>query len=228
MLFSCDAIVFDLDGVLVDSASTIERHWRRWANTNGLSHGQIMLVAHGMRTVETVRLVAPHLNAEEEAARIEAMEVSDATGLFAYRGAAELLTAIPRGFWAVATSGSKQLASARLSHTGLPIPEVLITSDDVHRGKPDPEVYLLAASRLQVPAGSCLAVDDSPAGLAAARAAGMTVIATLTTHSATELGSADAIVGGVWEIGVSIKSGAQTDRPFRAETPKRLEVHTAA
>lgn len=207
MLFSCDAIIFDLDGVLVDSASAIHSHWQWWADSHGLSLERIMSVAHGLRTVDTVRLVAPHLDAEEQAAAIEAMEVSDAAGLVAYRGAASLLETIPRASWAIVTSGTKQLASARLTHTGLPIPEVLITSDDVQRGKPDPEAYLLAASRIKLPAGRCLVVEDSPAGLKAARAAGMTAIAVATTHSAAELGDADAIVAGIWDIWVSIESG---------------------
>ena len=91
MPFSCDAIIFDLDGVLVDSASAIQNHWQWWADLHGLSLEHIMRVAHGLRTVDTVRRVAPHLDAEKEAAAIEAMEVSDATGLAAYRGAADLL-----------------------------------------------------------------------------------------------------------------------------------------
>ena len=221
MPFSCDAIIFDLDGVLVDSASAIQNHWQWWADLHGLSLEQIMRVAHGLRTVDTVRRVAPHLDAEKEAAAIEAMEVSDAAGLVAYRGVASLLETIPKASWAIVTSGSKQLASARLTHTGLPMPQVLITSDDVQNGKPDPEAYLLAASRMTLPAERCLVVEDSPAGLKAARAAGMTAIAVATTHSAAALGDANAIVGGVWDIRVSVEPGD------RGAASSALQVHTS-
>ena len=223
MPFSCDTIIFDLDGVLVDSASAIISHWQQWADSHGLSLERIMRVAHGLRTVDTVRRVAPHLDADKEAAAIEAMEVSDATGLVAYRGAASLLETIPRAYWAIVTSGTKQLASARLMHTGLPMPQIMITSDDVQNGKPDPEAYLLAASRMTLPAGRCLVVEDSPAGLKAARAAGMTAIAVATTHPAAELGDANAIVAGIWDIRVSVEPGEATRDAARST----LQVHTS-
>lgn len=206
MRLSCNAIVFDLDGVLVNSAPAIERHWRNWAEAHRVSFQQIMAIAHGMRTVDTIRHVAPHLNAEVEAAQMERLEVIDAVGLSAFRGAAELLRTLPPRSWAIATSGTRQLALARLRHSGLPEPEVLITSDDVDNGKPDPEVYLLSARQMQVAAGRCIAVEDSPAGIQAARAAGMRVIATITTHSASDLKQANAIVAGIWGLRVLIKS----------------------
>ena len=223
MPFSCDAIIFDLDGVLVDSASAIISHWQSWGDSHALSLERIMRVAHGLRTVDTIRRVAPHLDAEKEAAAFEAMEVSDATGLVAYRGAASLLETIPCASWAIVTSGSKQLASARLRHTGLPMPQIMITSDDVQNGKPDPEAYLLAASRMMLPAGRCLVVEDSPAGLKAARAAGMTAIAVATTHPAAELGDANAIVAGIWDIRVSVEPGEATRDAARGA----IQVHTS-
>lgn len=221
MPFSCDAIIFDLDGVLVDSASAIISHWQWWADLHGLSLEQIMRVAHGLRTVDTVRRVAPHLDADREAAAIEAMEVSDATGLVAYRGAASLLQTIPKASWAIATSGTRELASARLMHTGLPMPQIMITSDDVRNGKPDPEAYVLAASQMMLPAERCVVVEDSPAGLRAARAAGMTAIAVATTHPAAELGDANAIVAGVWDIRISVEPGD------RGAARSALQVHTS-
>lgn len=207
MTFSCDAIIFDLDGVLVDSSTAIQNHWQSWGDSHGLSLDHIMRVAHGLRTVDTIRRVAPHLDAEQEAAAFEEMEVRDATGLVAYRGAAGLLGTIPSASWAIVTSGSKSLASARLMHAGLPAPQIMITSDDVRNGKPDPEAYLLAASRMRLPAERCVVVEDSPAGLKAARAAGMTAIAVSTTHSAAALGDANVIVAGVWDIRVSVEPG---------------------
>jgi mannitol-1-/sugar-/sorbitol-6-phosphatase len=221
--FSCDAIIFDLDGVLVDSFTAIQNHWKSWGDLRGLSLEQIMRVAHGLRTVDTIRRVAPHLDAEKEAAAFEAMEVSDATGLVAYRGAASLLETIPKASWAIVTSGSKSLASARLRHTDLPMPQIMITSDDVRNGKPDPEAYLLAASRMMLPAGRCVVVEDSPPGLKAARAAGMTAIAVATTHSAAALGDGNAIVAGVWDIRVSVEPGKVTRGTGRSV----LKVHTS-
>jgi sugar-phosphatase len=191
----CDAILFDLDGVLIDSRICIVRHWREWARQHGLDTAAIMRVAHGMRTVETMRLVAPHLDAEKEAERFTAAEVVDTEGVVAIEGASELLNGLPQDAWAIVTSGSKELAMARLRRTGLPIPHTLITADDVKQGKPSPEPYLVAAERLRIAASRCVVVEDAPAGIEAARAAGMQVIAMTTTHSRDEL------LGQGWVIG---------------------------
>jgi sugar-phosphatase len=183
----CDAILFDLDGVLIDSRICIVRHWREWAHQHGLDTAAIMQVAHGIRTVETMRLVAPHLDAEEEAERFTAYEVTDTEGVVAIEGASELLNKLPQDVWAIVTSGSKELAMARLRRAGLPIPHTLVTADDVKQGKPSPEPYLVAAKRLGIAPSRCVVVEDAPAGIEAARAAGMQVIATTTTHSRDEL-----------------------------------------
>jgi sugar-phosphatase len=199
----CDAVLFDLDGVLVDSAECVERHWRRWAMEHQLDRDEILRVAHGRPTGDTIRLVAPHLPAEEEAARLDAAEAFDTDGVKAVEGAAQLVHLLPQDAWAIATSGTRDTAMTRLRHTGVPVPSVLITADDVKRGKPNPEAYLLAAARLDVRPEKCIVIEDAPAGICAARAAGMRVVAVATTHSRAELGEADVRTERLTDIHIS-------------------------
>jgi sugar-phosphatase len=196
-------VLFDLDGVLVDSAVCVERHWRRWAAEHHLDCDAIMRVAHGRPTIETIRLVAPHLPAVEEAARLNAGEAFDTDGVIAVEGAAELIRPLPPHAWAIATSGTRDTAMTRLRHTGVPVPLVLVTVDDVKHGKPDPEAYLLAAAKLDVRPEKCVVVEDAPAGIRAAHAAGMRVVTVATTHSQAELGEADVRAERLTDIHIS-------------------------
>jgi mannitol-1-/sugar-/sorbitol-6-phosphatase len=188
--FECRALLFDLDGVLVDSTSYIEEQWRGWAVRKGLAPEPFLKVCHGRRAVETIRLAAPHLDAEAEVSAF-VPPANDNTPLAPIEGAAELLKMLPPGTWAVATSGPRAGAVDRLRRAGLPIPAVLVGAEDVVQGKPSPDVYLEAARRLGVAPADCVVVEDAPAGVEAGRAAGMRVIALTTTHSREEL-SADA------------------------------------
>lgn len=201
--WDCDAVLFDLDGVLVDSARCVERHWRRWAAEHRLDGDEVMRFVHGRPTVETIRLVAPYLPAEAEAARLNANEAFDTEGVVAILGAVRLVRSIPPNAWAIATSGTRDTALTRLRHTGLPLPPVLITADDVKRGKPNPEAYLLAATKLEVAPQRCVVVEDAPAGISAGQAAGMRVVALVTTHSRAALGEADATAGRLAAIQIS-------------------------
>jgi mannitol-1-/sugar-/sorbitol-6-phosphatase len=189
--FECRAILFDLDGVLVDSTRQIEQQWRGWALAKGLSPEPFLRVCHGRRALETIQLAAPELDAEAEVAAFKPDPLSEAAGLPPVEGAAHLLKLLPSSSWAVATSGSRATATARLRGAGLPVPAVLVCAEDVVRGKPDPDVYLTAAAQLDVPRQDCVVVEDAPAGIEAARAAGMRVLALTTTHSANLL-EADA------------------------------------
>src|SRR3954466_13894661 len=166
-VFHCSAILFDLDGVLCDSTRAVDREWRMWARRKGVDGDAIMAIAHGVRTVEVIRRVAPHLDAVAEAWEIEQEEAGDQQGVTVMPGATELLRSIPPGRWGVVTSGSRLLASARLRFCGLPIPEVLVTSDDVTQGKPHPEPYLKGAGLLGIPPAECLVIEDAPAGIQA-------------------------------------------------------------
>ncbi len=192
--FSCAAVLFDLDGVLCDSTRQVDREWREWAARKGVDGDAVMAIAHGVRTLEVIRRVAPHLNAEVEAAAIENHEAHDQRGVTVMPGAADLLKSIPDGRWGVVTSGSRLLATNRLRHCGLPVPEVLVTSDDVVNGKPDPEPYLKGAMRLGFGPAECLVIEDAPAGIESARAGGMKVIGMASTYGVEKLTRADAIV----------------------------------
>jgi len=224
----CDAVIFDLDGVLVDSRAVVERHWRQWATQHNLDIAEIMRVAHGRRTVETIRLVAPYLDAEVEAARLDASEALDTDGLVKIDGAAKLVRSLPRGSWAVATSGTRDIAMPRLRYTRLPMPTVLVTADDVKQGKPDPEAYLLAAERLGVAPEWCVVVEDAPAGIEAAHAAGMRVIAVATTHVQEELEGADAVAACLSDIQILPKSDGSRRLEKSPNMPMHLTVRCAA
>jgi sugar-phosphatase len=189
--FECSAIVFDLDGVLVDSAAYVEQQWRRWATARGLRPEPFLRVCHGRRALETIRIAAPHLDAEAEVRALDPADDADARTIGPQAGAEKLVGLLPPGTWAVATSGPRVAATARLRQAGLPLPPVLVCAEDVAQGKPDPDAYLLAARGLGVVPSDCLVIEDAPAGIQAARSAGMTVVAVATTHRPHEL-SADA------------------------------------
>jgi mannitol-1-/sugar-/sorbitol-6-phosphatase len=199
--FECHAIIFDLDGVLVDSTAFIEDQWRRWAKAKGLRAEPFLKVCHGRRAVETIRLAAPHLDAEAEVAAFQPDDTENNRALRPLDGAARLLQTLPVGSWAVATSGTRQLATERIQRAGLPLPNVLVCAEDVVHGKPSPDVYLMAAVALAVPPSDCLVIEDAPAGVEAARAAGMDVVAVTTTHRREEL-QADACASSLAEIHV--------------------------
>ena len=203
----CDALLFDLDGVLIDSTSCIVRHWAAWASQHGLDIAEVMRVAHGLRAIETMRLVAPHLDAEAEAERYTAHEIADTEGIVAMAGARQLLGVLPVDAWAVVTSGCAELATARLRRAGLPVPANLVTADDVRRGKPAPDPYLLGAARLGVPVERCVAVEDAPAGIQSARAAGMRVIGVAATHTPEELRYATVVVDRLAALSISSQDG---------------------
>jgi sugar-phosphatase len=197
--FECRAVLFDLDGVLVDSAAYVEEQWRRWARAKGLRAEPFLRVCHGRRALETIRLAAPHLDAEAEIAAFIPDEAGGGWVLKAVEGASHLLQALPVGSWAVATSGSRLDATERLRAAGLPVPDVLVCAEDVLHGKPSPDVYLLAAAGLGVSPVDCIVIEDAPPGIEAARAAGMGVVALTTTHRPEDL-AADACTRSLAEV----------------------------
>jgi len=188
----------------VDSTRAVDREWRAWAARKGVDGDAIMAIAHGVRTVEVIRRVAPHLDAELEASLIESEEAEDKEGVVAMPGAVELVHSIPVGRWGVVTSGSRLLASTRLVYCGLPVPEVLITADDVTQGKPHPEPYLKGAERLGFKPSDCLVLEDAPAGIQSATGGGMKVIGITSTYAAAKLAEANAVVQKLARITVTL------------------------
>lgn len=208
----CEAILFDLDGVLIDSSECIYRHWKEWADAHGLDAQEIMYASHGVRTIETIRRFAPQLDAEKEADLYSAREAADTVGVVAMEGANRLLTALPEGRWAIVTSCSAELAKARLRQANLPIPRILVTSDDVRHGKPAPEPYLAAAKRLGIAADESVVVEDALAGIEAGKKAGMRVVGIITDFRRDELiaAGADVVARGVAQLNVRAMPAGRT------------------
>ncbi len=201
--FSCSAILLDLDGVLVDSTGSVERHWRIWARERGIDEDKVVAIAHGVRAIEVIRKVAPDLDAEAELRRLEAEESDDHHLLVAMPGAIDFVRSIPAGRWGVVTSGSRHLAADRLRRVGVPDPPVMVTADDVANGKPHPEPYLKGANLLGVAPSECLVIEDAPAGIRSAHAGGMKAIGFASTYDASQLAEADAVVNKFTAIRVS-------------------------
>jgi sugar-phosphatase len=192
------AVLADLDGTLVDSMAAARRAWAAWGRRRGIDGVAPQEANTGRPAREVIALVVDDLALiEEDTAFVREREVSDVAGVVAYPGAAEIL-ALPRA--AIVTSCERPLALARLRATGLPVPDVLVTADQIARGKPAPDAYLLAAERLGADPAECVVLEDAPAGVAAGRAAGMIVWAVTTTHDPEELRGADRVAGRLAEL----------------------------
>ena len=191
------AVLFDLDGVLVESREATERVWLDWARANGIGDDELRSAMHGVRSVEVVRALRPELDSVAESEAIERRQAEDVAGLRAIPGAAEALRALREERVAVVTSATRDLAAARLGAVGIELPAVVVYAGDVSRGKPDPEGYLTAASRLGVDPAEALVVEDSPPGIEAGRAAGAATVAVTSTHAAAELAAADVVISSL-------------------------------
>jgi len=191
------AVLFDLDGVLVESREATERVWLDWARANGIGDDELRSAMHGVRSVEVVRALRPELDSVAESEAIERRQAEDVAGLRAIPGAAEALRALREERVAVVTSATRDLAAARLGAVGIELPAVVVYAGDVSRGKPDPEGYLTAARRLGVDPAEALVVEDSPPGIEAGRAAGAATVAVTSTHAAAELAAADVVLSSL-------------------------------
>ena len=193
------AVLFDLDGVLVESKDATQRVWLEWALKNGIGEDALRSAMHGVRSVEVVRALRPDLDSVLEAEGIERRQAEDLDGLRAVPGAAEALRALREERVAVVTSATRALAAARLGAVGIELPSVVVFAGDVSRGKPDPEGYLTAASRLGVEPAETLVVEDAPPGIEAGRAAGAATVGVVSTHPAVRAlrgGCGDRDAGG--------------------------------
>lgn len=190
----CQAILFDLDGILVSSLGTVERTWTRWALQRGIDPAYTLNLAHGRRAIEVIATLRPDLDTEAELRRIEDLEIADDEDLSVLPGVLDLLNALPAGRWTVVTSATERLARARLATGGVPAPQSLVTADHVSRGKPHPEPFLAGAELLGFAPRQCVVFEDSASGAKAGREAGCTVIATTFSHSVESLDAAHYLV----------------------------------
>jgi len=188
----CSALLFDMDGVLIDSTPAVARVWRRFAMKHGLDPQEVVQRAHGRPSVMTVRHYFPDENYEQMSSEVEHQEIEDLDGVVALPGSVELLDQLPAERWTIVTSATRALAEVRLRAAGLPVPVRIVTADHIKNGKPHPEPYLKAASALGLSATDCIVVEDVPAGIHAGKAAGARVIAFPTTIQASELIQAGA------------------------------------
>jgi sugar-phosphatase len=185
-------VLFDMDGVLVDSTPAVARVWAGWARENGFEPDEVVRKAHGRPSIATICELLPHADHAEHDREVERREIADLDGVIPLPGAMELLLALPLHRWAIVTSCTRQLAGVRIAAAGLPKPKHLVTATDVRHGKPDPEPYLKGALILGAPASECIVIEDAPAGIRAGKAAGAHVVALRTTASDAELQEAGA------------------------------------
>jgi mannitol-1-/sugar-/sorbitol-6-phosphatase len=190
-------MLFDLDGVLVDSTPAVARVWAGWAREHGFDPDEVVRKAHGRPSIATIRELLPNADHAAEDREVERREIADIEGVIALPGATGLLRSLPLDRWAIVTSCTRPLAWVRIAAAGLPKPKHLVTSSDVQRGKPDPEPYLKGAQFLGLPAAECLVFEDAPAGIRAGKAAGARVLALRTTATDGELREAGA--DGIFE-----------------------------
>lgn len=205
----CAALLFDLDGVLINSTPAVARVWRRWAVERGFDPEEVVSRAHGRPSMTTIREYLPHANHESENREVERREIEDLEGVMPLPGALDLLRSLPPDRWTIVTSCTRPLAQVRIKAAGLPLPEKLITSNDITHGKPDPEPFLKGASCLGFRAEDCIVLEDVPAGVRSGKAAGARVIAFTTTVQKAGLleAGADWILGSCADIRVDAAGG---------------------
>jgi sugar-phosphatase len=208
-----DAVIFDNDGTLIDSTPAVDRSWARWATERDIPQHRLRGF-HGVPALAIATELVPAYDLADAVARIHELELADLDDVVALPGASGALAALGE-LCAIATSATRALALHRLRAAGLQHPPVLVTADDVTRGKPDPEPYLLAAKRLAVDPARCLVVEDAPAGIAAARAAGCATLAVTTTTPAAEL-PADATVETLAQVHWEVADDGIRVRPIAA------------
>jgi mannitol-1-/sugar-/sorbitol-6-phosphatase len=204
----CGGVLFDMDGVLIDSTPAVARVWGKWAVRHGLDPEEVVRKAHGRPSIETIRKLLPQADSEAENRIVEQAEIDDIEGIVPLPGAQELLRALPAEGWTIVTSCTRRLAEIRLQAAGLKIPRKMVTASDVKKGKPHPEPYLKGAAALGVDAADCVVVEDVPAGVRSAKAAGARVIAVRTTAPEDELREAGAnwVVRSCADIGVGVEA----------------------
>jgi sugar-phosphatase len=203
----CKGILFDMDGILISSLGSVERSWTKWALLRGVDPVYACRIAHGCRSIETVAILRPDLDAATENVIIENFEIEDGDGVAVLPGVLELLAKLPRDRWTVVTSATGPLARVRLATGGIPVPERIVTADDVSEGKPHPAPYLAGAALLGFAPEECVVFEDAASGVRAGRAAGCAVIATTFSHSVESLAPADYLIEDLTGVEVAALDG---------------------
>jgi mannitol-1-/sugar-/sorbitol-6-phosphatase len=209
---NCQAILFDMDGILISSLEAVERSWSKWAELRGFDPAVARRIAHGRRAVDTITNLCPDCDSEVELKLIEDIEVADNEGLTVLPGVCDLLRSLPPDRWTVVTSATERLARVRLAAGKIPAPERLVTADRVARGKPHAEPFLAGAALLGFAPKDCVVFEDSAAGAIAGRAAGCTVVATTFSHAAESLEAAHYLVEDLTGVRAEITSDGLTLR----------------
>jgi len=190
----CKGILFDMDGILISSLGSVERSWTIWAKMRGIDPAYACKIAHGCRAIDTVTKLRPDLDSEAELKIIEDLEVEDNEGLTVLPGVLRLLAALPDFCWTVVTGSTERLARVRMAAGGVPVPERLVTANQVTHGKPHPQPFLAGAALLGFAPEECVVMEDSSSGAQAGRAAGCTVVATTFSHPIETLAAAHYLV----------------------------------
>jgi mannitol-1-/sugar-/sorbitol-6-phosphatase len=190
----CKGVLFDMDGILVSSLGSVERSWTQWARLRGIDPEHSLKIAHGRRAIDTLAELRPDLDSDMELKIIEDLEIADNEGLTVLPGVLELLNALPRNRWTVVTSATERLARARLAAGGVPVPDRLVTANQVRHGKPHPEPFQAGAALLGFAPEECVVFEDSSSGAKAGRAAGCIVVATTFSHPVETLDAAHYLV----------------------------------
>jgi mannitol-1-/sugar-/sorbitol-6-phosphatase len=203
----CKGILFDMDGILISSIGSVERSWTRWAEMRGVDPVSTCRIAHGRRAIETVHDLRPDLDSAAELKVIEDIEIADHDGLSVLPGVMDLLAALPKDRWTVVTSATERLARARLAEAGIPVPDRMVTADQVTQGKPHPAPFLLGAAILGFKPEECVVFEDSSSGAQAGRAAGCVVVATPFSHPIETLEAANYLVPDLTVVSVATLPG---------------------
>jgi sugar-phosphatase len=217
----CGGVLFDMDGVLVDSTPAVARVWTAWALEHGLVPEEVVRQAHGRPSLATIIELLPHGDHNAENREVERREIEDIADVVALPGASRLLQTIPETRWTIVTSATRELAEVRLRAAGLLVPRHLVTASDVQRGKPFPDPYLKGAEVLRIPAHECLVAEDAASGVRSGKEAGARVLALRTTSTDAELlgAGADWIADDLSALALD-KHGHATDLAFRLTAKK--------
>ena len=224
---TCRALLFDLDGVLSDSTPVVARVWTQWALEHGFDPVEVVHKAHGRPSLATVRDYLPDADHVLENLKVENREIADLEGVAALPGARELLASLPHDRWTIVTSCTRPLAEVRIRATGLPLPEKLLTANDITNGKPDPEPYLKGAKLLGFAAQDCVVFEDVPAGVRSGKAAGARVVAFRTTFPDAELrdAGADWIVDGCKSV--TLLDGGERNPTLKLALNTQVHAHNS-